>query len=172
MIEVDLAKCTGCRRCEAACAFFHTGRISNHLSRIKVLNLFESGVDGPVVCVQCRERYCLKCPEKALTVGEEGQVYVSPTRCNLCGACEKNCPVGAMEIFNELLYVCDLCGGDPKCIRACTEGAIVWIREKQEAVSLEEYKEAAKGMNPSQKRRQYLKDRGDELRETWRRKGA
>ena len=67
MIQVDLYKCTGCRRCEAACAFFHTGRINPSLARIKVTLLYESGLDGPVVCQQCQERYCLKCPEEALT---------------------------------------------------------------------------------------------------------
>jgi len=58
MIRVDLSRCTGCRRCEAACAFFHTGRINPELARLKVVHLYETGIDGPVVCQQCEER-CL-----------------------------------------------------------------------------------------------------------------
>lgn len=172
MIKIDLSKCTGCHRCETACAFFHTGRINNHLARIKVLNLYESGVDGSIVCTQCKERYCMKCPEKALSIGDLGQIYVSPTRCNLCGVCEKNCPIGALEIFEEIVYVCDLCGGDPKCIMACTEGAVLWNREDREVVSLERFKKETKGMNPSQKRFYYLQLLGEELRKKWRKKGV
>jgi carbon-monoxide dehydrogenase iron sulfur subunit len=156
MIHVDISKCTGCRRCETTCSFFHTGRINNHLARIKVLNLYETGTDSPVVCVQCKERYCMKCPENAMRVGNKGQMIVSPTLCTSCGVCEKACPVGAIEIFNKCVYVCDLCGGEPKCIEACTEGAIIFEPEKTEQVSLADVKKETTKMNPSQKRRFYV----------------
>jgi carbon-monoxide dehydrogenase iron sulfur subunit len=172
MIKVDLSRCTGCGRCAVQCAFFHTGKINGRLSRIKVLNLYESGVDGPVVCVQCRERYCLKCPEKALSVGPEGQIYVSPTRCTLCGACEKNCPIGALEIFDDIVYVCDLCGGRPRCVEACTEGAVIWEKEESGTVSLAEFRAKAAGMSPDLKRYEYLRKRGEELRKRWRSRRA
>ena len=61
MIRVDISKCTGCKKCESACAFFHTGRINNHIARIKIMNLYEIGIDGPVMCIQCKERYCMCC---------------------------------------------------------------------------------------------------------------
>ncbi len=166
MIRVDISKCSGCKCCETACSFFHTGRINNHLSRIKVLNLYESGIDGPVVCNLCVERYCMCCPEDGLTIGEYGQVIVSPTACTLCGVCEKACPIGAMEIFKDFLYVCDLCGGDPKCVAACTEGAIIFEPEREQ-VSLSEVKSKTKKKNPSQKRHFYLSEQGLELRKKW-----
>ncbi len=172
MIRVDISKCTGCRCCETACAFFHTGRINNHISRIKVLNLYESGIDGPVLCTLCVERYCMCCPEDGLTIGEYGQVIVSPTVCTLCGVCEKACPIGAMEIFEEFLYVCDLCGGNPKCVAACTEGAIIFEPEISEQVSLAEVKNKTKKKNPSQKRHFYLSEQGFELRKKWSKKYA
>lgn len=152
MIRIDLNKCTGCHRCETACSFAHTGRVNNHLARIKVLNLYESGLDSPVVCVQCKERYCLRCPEDALSLGRQGQVVVSPTLCTSCGVCEKACPIGAIEVFNKIVYVCDLCGGKPKCVEACTEGAISFEPDTTEQVSLEDIKTATTKMNPSQKR--------------------
>ncbi len=74
MIRIDASKCTGCRCCEAACAFHHTGSGGRLLSRIRVVNLYELGVDAPVVCQQCVERYCIACPEDALTLGPLGQV--------------------------------------------------------------------------------------------------
>jgi Fe-S-cluster-containing dehydrogenase component len=66
--------------------------------------------------------------------------------------CEKACPIGALEIFNKLVYVCDLCGGKPKCVDACTEGAIVYEPDSIESISLEGIKKDTAKMNPSQKR--------------------
>lgn len=165
MIRIDPSKCTGCQRCETACSFFHTGRINNHLARIKVLNLYESGLDSPVVCVQCKERYCLICPDDALRLGKRGQVIVSPTLCSSCGICEKACPIGALEIFKKIVYVCDLCGGKPKCVEACTEGAIIFAPDISDRFSLEDIKKETARMNPSQKRHFYVKKVGSKARE-------
>lgn len=167
MIQVDLSRCTGCKKCEVACAFFHAGKVSRHLARIRVLNLYEIGIDAPVVCVQCRERYCMVCPEEALTLGPGGQVVVSPTLCTLCEACEKACPIGAIEIFDGIVYVCDLCGGKPKCVDFCTEGAIRLVKEDMERPSLAAVKEKTKKMNPGPKRQFYVRQQGDKLRKNW-----
>lgn len=171
MIQADLHKCTGCKKCEVACAFFHTGKVSNRLARIKILNLYDLGIDGPVVCVQCKERFCLKCPEEALSIGPKGQVIVSPTVCNLCGVCEKACPIGAIEICGDIVYVCDLCGGMPKCVEACTEGAITLAKEGK-GPSLASLQKETKNLSPSHKRLLYLKRLGMSLREKWSRKHA
>ena len=101
MIKIDLGRCTGCKMCETACAYFHSGKVNRHLSRIKLINLYEMGVDGPVLCAQCLERYCLDCPENAIIVGDLGEIVVSMTNCILCKKCERNCPIGAIEIFAE-----------------------------------------------------------------------
>ena len=172
MIKVDISKCTGCKRCESVCAFFHTGRINNHLARIKIINIYEIGIDGPVVCIQCSERYCMNCPSNALTIGPFGQVIVSPTLCTLCCICEAACPIGAIEIFNDLLYVCDLCGGKPKCIEACTEGAITYDDKDGDNPSLSIIKDKTSDMNTSQKQYFYLKNLGLEVREKWRKQLA
>lgn len=171
MITIDISKCTGCKRCETACAFYHTGKVSNHLARIKVINLYNQGIDGPVVCQQCQERYCLDCPVEAISIGAQGQIIVAPTVCILCGRCEQNCPIGAIELFNGYVFVCDLCGGDPKCVQACTEGAIKYY-PKAKSPSLMHYDESTKKMNPSQKRMNFVKDQGKILRKKWREKYA
>jgi len=172
MIAVDLSKCTGCRRCETACAFFHSGRINPSMARIKVLNLYDNGIDASVLCVQCKERYCLRCPENALTIKSMGQVIVSPTLCNLCGACERNCPIGAIEVFRDIVYVCDLCGGNPKCIEACTEGALIWKTEDSEKISLENIRKESQKMEAKQKRHLYARKLGRELRNRWAKRHA
>ena len=43
-----------------------------------------------------------------------------------CAACAVNCPVGACvqdEALNAFT-ACDLCGGDPLCVRVCLSGAL------------------------------------------------
>ena len=120
MITLELAKCSGCSRCEVNCSFFHSGKIGRSGARIKVVKVEDIGIDYPLVCQQCSERYCTKCPEKAIEVGPLGQIIVSPTLCTACGTCELLCPIGAIELYEEIPLVCDLCGGAPRCVKACT----------------------------------------------------
>ena len=171
MICIDMSKCTGCRRCETTCSFFHSGRINSRISRIKVIQMYETGIDAPIVCQQCQERFCLKCPEGALSIGQFGQIVYSPTVCTLCGVCENACPIGAIELFQDLVYVCDFCGGKPKCVEACTEGAII-IDYNQKPPSFNKLKTAHKGMPPGEKRKKYLESESSRIRTAWRRRDA
>jgi carbon-monoxide dehydrogenase iron sulfur subunit len=160
MIRVDIAKCTGCRSCETACAFYHSGKVGGSISRIKVINIFERGIDGPVVCQACKERYCLSCPDKALKKGKMGQIIFSPSLCSQCKKCETKCPIGAIEVFNDVVYVCDLCGGRPKCVDACTEGAISFVSDTAQVVSLKALRKETSRMNPSERRYHYVLKKG------------
>jgi Fe-S-cluster-containing hydrogenase component 2 len=168
MIEVDLARCAGCRSCETACSFFRSGRVGRIISRIRVINSYESGIDGPVACVQCAERYCLNCPESALTLGPLGQVVASPTRCRACGKCARRCPIGAIELHRGIVYVCDLCGGRPRCVQACSLGAITFSTRKGEAISLAEQRARVRRLNPSERRAEYVKVISASVRSAWR----
>jgi len=112
------------------------------------------------------------CPVNALTIGKHGQVVVSPTGCTLCGACEKACPIGAITQFNDIVYVCDLCGGHPKCVEACTEGALTFDTENKASPSFSVVKEETKRMNPSQRRHHFIRKMGLEERKTWRENSA
>jgi Fe-S-cluster-containing hydrogenase component 2 len=168
MIRVNIGKCTGCKRCQVACAFFHTKQVSNHLSRIKVLNLYETGIDGPVVCQQCSERYCINdCPSEALSIGTQGEILVDMNACSVCFSCEDACPIGAIQLFKDVVFVCDLCSGDPECIKACTEKALS-LEQREKQVSLSEYKNESVIFNPSQKRFEFVRKQGIELRKMWR----
>ena len=167
MITLDLARCSGCSRCEVNCSFFHSGKIGRSGARIKVVKIEDIGIDYPVVCQQCRERYCTKCPEKAIQVDSLGQVIVSPTLCTACGTCEILCPIGAIELFEEIPLVCDLCGGDPRCVQACTLDALLYEPEATGVISLKEFKTSSRGLNPEEKRLRYVIALSQELRDRW-----
>ena len=167
MITLELARCSGCSRCEVNCAFFHSGKIGRSGARIKVVKIEEIGIDFPVVCQQCRERYCTKCPENAIEIGPQGQIIVSPTLCTACGTCEIMCPVGAIELFEEIPHVCDLCGGDPRCVKACTLDAINYEPDVTDAVSLNAFKKGSRGLDPEAKRLRYVLSCAEQLRQNW-----
>lgn len=168
MIKLNISKCTGCRMCEAACSFYHSGQIGRETSRIQVLHLYESGIDGAVVCNQCKERYCMDCPDNAMQIGKYGEIIISPTLCTFCRKCEKNCPIGAIHLYNKIVYICDLCGGRPQCVDACTEDAIQFIPDETEVVSLKDFKDESKSMNVSEKQANYIQKTGKELTNLWR----
>ena len=167
MITLDLARCSGCSRCEVNCSFFHSGKIGRSGARIKVVKIENIGIDYPVVCQQCQERYCTRCPEKAIQVDSLGQVIVSPTLCTACGTCEILCPIGAIDLFEEIPLVCDLCGGDPRCVKACTLDALHFDPEATGVISLNEFKTSSRGLNPEEKRLRYVIALSQELRDRW-----
>lgn len=167
MITLELAKCSGCSRCEVNCSFFHTGKVGRSGARVIVVKIEEIGIDYPVFCQHCQERYCAKCPEKAIEIGPLGQVIVSPTLCTACGTCEILCPIGAIELHEEIPHVCDLCGGEPRCVAACTLDAIHYDPDISEAVSLKKFKKGTRHLSPEEKRLRYAVESAQELRNQW-----
>lgn len=172
MIKIDIAKCTGCRMCETACSFYHSGQTSRLKSRIKVINIYETGLDGPVVCQQCSERYCMVCPVEAISIGAKGQIIISHTACIQCNKCMNACPIGAIELYKETYHVCDLCGGSPKCVEACSEEAVTYLPLVSESVSLESFKNESKGKNISERQANFIMQSGKGLRKKWREEHA
>ena len=84
-----------------------------------------------------------------------------------CGTCEIMCPIGAIELYEEIPHVCDLCGGDPRCVRACTLDAIRYEPDGNEAVSLKEFKKGSRGLGPEEKRLRYVMICSEQLRQNW-----
>ncbi len=167
MILVDISKCSGCKRCEVNCSFFRTGKTGRSRSRIKVLKVEEIGIDFPVVCQLCKERFCTRCPQGAIQIGDFGQIIVSPTLCDACGVCERLCPIGAIELHEEIPYVCDLCGGDPRCIQECNLGALTFEPERKETVSLKDWAKKNKGLSAEEKRFNFVSKEAESVREKW-----
>jgi len=80
------------------------------------------------LCLQCAEGYCVEsCPSGALNRDPEtGVVHVDDMSCTGCETCIDACPLGAIS-FNperEVVFKCDLCAGDPMCVKFCSRGAL------------------------------------------------
>lgn len=167
MIVVDPQKCSGCLRCEVNCSFFHTGSVGRSRARVKVVKIEPIGIDYPVICRQCAERYCARCPESAIQIGPEGQIIISPTLCVSCGTCQTLCPIGAIELYDGIPYVCDLCGGHPRCVEQCNMGAIRYEPRAAEPVSLKGLRAARRKLSPEEKRVRFAIDSTNYLRDQW-----
>ena len=123
-ILVDYYRCSGCRLCEIICSLKNEGRIWPEASRIRI---FEEvpGATIPHLCVQCSDYPCVNsCPVGALTVDDRtGAVIVDEEKCVGCGKCVEACPGNVPRIprGKRSVVICDLCGGDPECVKICSE---------------------------------------------------
>lgn len=81
-----------------------------------------------VACRHCEDASCVAaCPRDALEQSEEkGVIMVDEEKCTGCGWCDEACDYGAIQLHPErkVVYVCDLCEGEPKCVEWCPEEAL------------------------------------------------
>ena len=130
-LYIDYQKCTGCRLCELVCAVFHDGISNPARSRIKVMKWEAEGLYIPMSCQQCQDAPCMNvCPVKAISRDEElGRLFIDYDVCIGCRSCVAVCPFGAMNfnIKDKQVFKCDLCDGDPQCVRFCEEKAIDFL---------------------------------------------
>jgi carbon-monoxide dehydrogenase iron sulfur subunit len=131
VLYIDHDKCTGCRLCELVCAVSHDGISNPARSRIRVMKWEAEGLYIPMTCQQCQDAPCQNvCPVKAISQDEKtGRVSVDYNVCIGCRSCVSVCPFGAMN-FNTIdrkVIKCDLCDGNPQCVRFCEVKAVDFI---------------------------------------------
>ena len=146
MIEVIQENCTGCRLCEMACSFFHEKECSTTMSRIKILQGREWSFDCPLLCIQCPEAPCIEsCSVNALHRDEKtGVMLVDDEACIGCGDCIDSCPLHALSSNKRgIIFKCDLCGGDPECVKWCTRGALIFKEIDLDSPSRQAYMDKA-----------------------------
>jgi Fe-S-cluster-containing dehydrogenase component len=64
------------------------------------------------------------CPVAAIKQEVEGLVTIDANLCIGCEACVTQCPFGVMVVVNDRVVKCELCSGDPQCVKFCATGAI------------------------------------------------
>ncbi len=138
VLMIDYEKCTGCRRCEMVCSVYHDGVSNPARARIKVEKWEWEGLYIPMVCKQCVDAPCMNvCPVKAICLDEaQGLVQVDQDTCIGCRSCVAVCPFGAMS-FNaqeRKVFKCDLCDGDPQCVRFCEVKAVDYTDAARESL--------------------------------------
>jgi len=123
---IEASKCTACRACEAVCSLVNAGEVAPDRSCIRVQIFADAYFYHPLVCAQCEIPYCaLPCPTRALEKNHTtGLVDFFAERCVGCGMCVVGCPFGAITVRAGKAVKCDLCGGDPACVKFCEPKAI------------------------------------------------
>lgn len=118
-VLVNPEVCTGCKKCEAVCP---TEGI--HIDKDK-------GIFQPHICRQCGTAPCINtCPTKALSKDPATKaVLVDREKCIGCGKCAASCPFGSVSLSSGKAVLCDLCGGNPRCIKVCPTKAITYGRK-------------------------------------------
>ncbi len=120
--------CTGCMACVYACSLVHEDVFSCALARIRIEKDEALGFNVPVGCITCEGMPCVDaCPVGAITVDPDTKrPVVDALTCIGCGICASTCPVGAIKIpkGSDVAIVCDMCSGEPQCVRVCIPGAL------------------------------------------------
>ena len=125
-------RCNGCRICEIACSLKHEGVIDPTMSRIQVISDIARGVHIPLMCQHCEKPVCKDvCPVGAISRNPEtGAIQFDPEICIGCRICIVACPFGGPVLDREkgIVVTCDLCDGDPYCVKFCGREAIRYVR--------------------------------------------
>jgi Fe-S-cluster-containing hydrogenase component 2 len=132
-LTVNPELCTSCRLCELVCSAGHDGAFRPSRAHISVAIYPEDAIYIPMVCMQCADAPCIPvCPSGALVRdGETNAVLVIEERCVGCRMCALACPFGAISYWEGKARKCDLCGGDPECVRVCAPRALCYEVEER-----------------------------------------
>jgi len=147
VIQIDIEKCTGCRTCEVACSIRKTGQSNPTRSRIRIIRYEKRGEFHnfiPMVCQQCSNPLCMEvCPVSAISKdADTGAIIVTTDTCVGCKVCSIVCPIGgiSMDPVTNKAFKCDLCGGEPECVKHCDPEAITFVSKDKVDLSLKRAK--------------------------------
>jgi carbon-monoxide dehydrogenase iron sulfur subunit len=154
VLKIEYEKCTGCRLCELVCSVKHDHVSNPARSRIRVIKWEEEGICVPMSCQQCEDAPCaMACSAKAISRNMDmGRVEVDYNKCIGCRTCVSVCPFGAMHFVaaDRKVIKCDLCDGDPQCVRFCDVKAVSLVDAGD--VSLQKGRDAAKRLQTADRK--------------------
>lgn len=130
--------CTGCRLCESICSVSKEGESNPLKARIHVEEYIYEGMRVPRVCINCADPLCIPaCPTEALTKDEKtGWTMLNDDECNQCMVCVDACPYGGIRAASDgRIIKCNLCRGDPECVKVCITQAISFTPRKPQKVT-------------------------------------
>jgi anaerobic carbon-monoxide dehydrogenase iron sulfur subunit len=138
LLFINFEKCVGCMSCVLACSLQHGDTIGPSHSMIFPVGLRKQVINIPVVCRQCAKPLCADaCPMGAISRNPAtGALTVDSELCIACGSCMMVCPIGGISVSTEAGHAmkCDLCGGDPLCVKFCGYDAIEYLSEEDATV--------------------------------------
>ena len=125
--------CAGCNTCEVVCSLTHDGLVGPCYNRIFVEKDARTMIHTILACMHCGDHPCYDaCPKKgeAMTLGDDGVVYIDEENCIGCGLCARACVfdpprVNMVKSPDKSLRKakkCDLCRGraeGPACVEWC-----------------------------------------------------
>lgn len=133
VLLVNEKMCAGCSSCVFACCLSREEVAAPHLSRIKVDNIrYEEWDNVAKPCLQCVDPQCMRyCPCDAIYVDKKtGARVINEDICIGCQECMRHClydpPRIAYDRERKKAFKCDLCGGDPECVKSCPFGALTY----------------------------------------------
>jgi Na+-translocating ferredoxin:NAD+ oxidoreductase RNF subunit RnfB len=136
---VDVAKCTGCRKCEQACPKQVIEILNGGKAVIVACHSKDKGAAVrklcEVGCIGCGK--CVKvCPyEAAVMDGNLARIDIE--KCLVCGLCVRACPTDAIADLLTLrrkAVITDRCIGCGKCARVCPVDASSGEKKKQHVI--------------------------------------
>jgi len=151
VLVVDSDICGLCGLCETVCSLTKDGVAAPELARIQVVNTFTEFDVEPKPCLQCVDPDCLRaCPVAALYADKKSGTnarVINESVCIGCLKCIEACPYDPPRVRfdtkEQVAVKCDLCAGDPQCVKYCPSGALKYYMNPNGVISGHETTEGA-----------------------------
>jgi len=129
-LKINPVPCTACLSCVMACSQYHKNATGSEYSALQLIVDPFNGDHHFNHCRQCVEALCAAaCPVHSISWAESFRAWVlNPETCIHCGRCVDACPFDALPWpdHDDVPIKCDLCEGDPECVKACHFGVLTF----------------------------------------------
>jgi phenylglyoxylate dehydrogenase beta subunit len=133
-LKIEYGVCPpDCSACEETCLERRDGDLVG-TGVIKAIHAEEVHFHGAATCIQCSQPACGEvCPTGAIHKSRtDGTVGIAREKCIGCGLCTLACPYGGIyyDSNKEKATKCDLCEGEPECVKACNYRVLSFLKSR------------------------------------------